>query len=220
MARDLITDAEADKAKDVIRRHYNQWVDGMVADLVREYFTEHDGDIESFRDRIAEVVDSAMTYTSDQYDTIYASESSGDGLDMARDAGGEFTLGIWAYFTMESDIAESFNGNDLVTECESSGASDLDAKIEWLIENHGKMFIRRSGLFAYLIGTLNEGQRDELDLGVLTATKQPGDRGAKYNFISLKQARRDHEMAVALDALEEGHPEKFIDDEVEDPAED
>ncbi len=203
-----VTDEEVNAAKSVIRRSYYQWVNSTANDLVRQFFDEIEGGSDELYDRLNEVVDSAMTYTSDQYMVIFASESSDEGLQEAQDLGGELNnnfVAQWAFLTFQIDVREALDRNDLLHD----GPSDAsrEERIAWLIEEHGNLFYRKGGTEAYLIGTVNEGQTDEIDLGVLLMKK---GEPAFVSSTSIAKAKHGEDLAVALDALHSDQQARFI----------
>lgn len=109
-----------EKADSILRKHY---YGGQVGSIVKELaravkdgeITEEDG----VQERLNEDVDSALTYTKDQYLAIYTSDKSSDALEEAVDNGAELDpknptafIGQWAYFTLMADVQHAMEYMD------------------------------------------------------------------------------------------------------------
>jgi len=210
---DRITDAEAEEAKRILYRHYREWVADTVNNLVEDYIRGEIEDEEGLEERLNSDADSALTYTKDQYEVIYNSENTNDGLDMARDSGmfdreqrggsrESNPVSIWAYYTLDIDVRELLGVSEAMTEIsENVDPNDgTEARLEYILENYGKLFYRSGGMTAYVIEPIGDGLT-QLDLGVLI---QKNGQNSFQSLATIRGGKYHPELSVALDALEEG----------------
>jgi hypothetical protein len=187
MAR--ISGEAVEEAKRILRQAYYATVSSEVADLVREYFDGEYDDDDGQRERLSEAADAHVTYTSDQWDTLYSSENSGDGADMLRDLGEQGSvdeqLMRWAYYTFESDVRQALEnqfgvGAKLLTPAMEANLDDQHRLI-WLAANATKRYLGEfnkgdtAAQYSFLVGTFNPGEQGEVDLGVVTLWSDDGE---------------------------------------------
>lgn len=184
MAR--ISGEAVEEAKRILRQAYYATVSSEVADLVRAYFDGEYDDEDGLTERLAEAADGHITYTSDQWDTLYSSESTDDGADMLRDLGDQGSIDAqlmrWAYFTFEADVRQALDNSYGVSTKLLMPAmeANLDSghRLVWLAANATKRYLLQAetGAHAFLIGTVNPGEQGEVDLGVVVLdTTKKGD---------------------------------------------
>lgn len=200
-----VTDEQAEAAKGVLYRAYRQWVVDTANGLIRALLEEIDTG-EDFDERLDEVTDSAMTYTRDQYDVIYSSESTDEALHELEDMGVSTpVLGAWAVTAFRIDVRDALSRNSAAEELLS--IDNREERIDWLIETHGHLFYRKGKTMAYLV---SDDQNEALDLGVLV--REP--KGDSFHSVeSVRRGKWSPELAVALDALEDSQESRFIEAE-------
>lgn len=156
-----ITDEEYESAARVIRRHYAEWVRSTAEDLIKESFDFEGRD--DLQEAFDSTVDSAMTYTKDQLEVLFASEA--DGASEAANAGIETpTTSQLAYFMFQTDLMETLE-NDAIASQVLDDVSLEDRREAFLEAAH--LFYKKDGKSYFYVGVLNEGQNDEIDFGVL-----------------------------------------------------
>lgn len=161
---------EVEKAKQVLRGAYYQGVSSEAADLVRRVLDGEIADHDSLTEAVDEVCDSAMTYTADQYLTVFISQASENGLEETADMGVDDVqqvLAPWGSNTYRIDVHESFEHFDL--NLDELLEMEPGERLVWLANERGmRLYTDAEGDSVFFVGTLNEGQRGEIDLGVVS----------------------------------------------------
>lgn len=190
MAR--ISGEAVDEAKRTLRQAYYAQVGSEVADLVRAYFDGEYDDEDGQTENIDQTCDAHVTYTSDQWDTLYSSESSSEGAERQAELTGDGTrpideqLGQWAYFTFEADIRNTLGNQFGVAMKTVSPAMELnlddEQRLIWLAANFTARYLGEFNKgdtepqYSFLVGTINPGEMGEADLGVITLWSDDGAR--------------------------------------------
>lgn len=207
-----VTDAELVAAKGVIQRYYHEWIESTAADLIKQvYQGQWTQDADMLQEAIRETADSAMTYFSDQYLTIFATNSHDEALDRMRDIGNELPDNFpapWAYYAFEADLNDIIQGADVLEPYRDGQSSE--EQIAWLLENHGKCFYRKTSnnrlTEAWFIGVVGEDTREEVDFGVLIVNDNDDDQWLSVarliNVAGGSPSPELREMALAWDAFE------------------
>jgi hypothetical protein len=214
---------EVEEAKRVLRAAYYQRVSREVADLVRAYFDGEYDDEDGQLERLHEACDSHVTYTADNYLTVFASEESDDGFDQMVELGGldqqahggagvsgTEVMQRWAYSTFEFDVLRLLQNEygaavKLLSEPMADGL-DSDQRLEWLAENHGTLLFEDGDDKHYYVGVVDAGTATEVDLGLVTLGRRTNERRTvpeKFDIITgPERAARDPGTMTALrDAL-------------------
>lgn len=186
-----------EEAQRVIRKAYYEGVSADAADLVRGYFDGEYDDVEARDERVQEMADQHVTYTADQWTTLYASDNVDAGMDRAEDLGytnpennpggrrNRATLGVdqngllavWAYGAYEADLREVISNrygvsHELVESAMELGL-DSDQRLLWLAgrtvgDGEG---LRDQGVHRYLM------QTDDGSHAFLVGTVHPQQQG-------------------------------------------
>jgi hypothetical protein len=199
-----ITDAEAEEAKRVLYRHYREWVADTANNLVEDYIRGEIEDEAGLEERLDSDTDSAMTYTKDQWDVLYSSEATSQAEEELQDMGGgvENHIAGLAYYTFRIDVRELLGVSEAMTGLEENVDPNdgTEARLEYILENYGKLFYRRGGTTAYVIEPIGDGLT-QLDLGVLI---QKNGQNSFQSLATIRGGKYHPGLSVALDALEEG----------------
>lgn len=191
-----------EEAQRIIRKTYYEGVSADAADLVRGYFDGEYDDDEGRDERIQEMADQHVTYTADQWTTLFASDNVGEGMSHAEDLGmtqsedngrrggregvdQDRLVAVWAYGAYEADlrdvISNQYGVSRQLVEPAIELGLDSDARILWLagqpLEDEGVhryLLQTDDGSHAFLIGTVHPQQQGETDLGVVVVSVVKG----------------------------------------------
>jgi hypothetical protein len=214
---------EVEEAKRVLRAAYYQSASREVADLVRAYFDGEYDDEDGQLERLHEACESHVTYTADNYLTVFASEESDDGFDQMAELGGldqqahggagvsgTEVMQRWAYSTFEFDVLRLLQNEygaavKLLSEPMADGL-DSDQRLEWLAENHGTLLFEDGDDKHYYVGVVDAGTATEVDLGLVTLGRRTSERRTvpeKFDIITgpERSARDSGTMTALRDAL-------------------
>lgn len=184
-----------EEAQRVIRAAYYKSVRDDAADLIRAYFDGEYDDAEGRDDRIHETSDSHVTYTYDQWTTLYASENVGAGMERAEEYGytqpqenpggrhggnagvdQDRLVAVWAIGAYEADLYDLIHNQhgataELVDPILNEHL-DSDARLLWLVGHHTTRYLVQTedGSHAFLIGTKHVGGTSEVSLGVVVVS--------------------------------------------------
>lgn len=198
-----VTDEEYESAARVIRRHFYEWVRMTATELIKESFDFEGRD--DFQEAIDSAVDSAMTYTKDHYETLFASEV--DGVEGAEDSGIDVpTLAQIAYFSFRGELMGVLERDPIANEV--FGDVSQEERQNAFLEDTAHLFYEKAGKRYFYIGTLNEGQNDELDFGVLIV-----DASDHWDFVGITgiaSGKYGHDIRAAWDSFHErGYKPEF-----------
>lgn len=166
------TNEEVDAAQQTLKRNYYAGVRDDAADIIRAYFDGEFSDEDGLRERLDGL---EVIYTSEQYLILFCSDNSDAGLDEARGLGHDDVrdiLGPWATLTYQADVREVVGDSELLFGTDRDGPLsdelDDDDRLVWLAGHHGKFLHWDRGHALFLVGRALAGQRDEVDLGVVS----------------------------------------------------
>jgi len=199
-----VSEKEAQDARQVIAQYYSEWVDSFAEGLVEEFFLGGISDHDTLLERIDEDTDSALVYTTDQWDVLYGSSSTDRAQEELNDmgGGGDNLVGAWAVLTFRVDVHEAIGRHPLHDAIDE----DLDEaeRLAWLIENHGKVFYRRDRKTFAEVAWSDEPRILVID-----------DGNASFRYLE-NVLKNYPEVRVAWDAFQEGRSAEFVDEEAEE----
>lgn len=195
-----VSGTEVEEAKRVLRQaYYADLVSPIAAEVIERYYDGEFDDQEGLNEKLNESTDSALTYTADQWDTLYSSERSSDALEELNDMG--YTdvreiMGPWAVTTLRIDVQELLADHALLTPLNDE--ADAIARLDWLAHEYGRpLFVKGKNTY-YLVGIPNAGEHAEVNLGVVELGSDEAKLMSLYSALKIAGVKAPNELLQAV----------------------